>query len=147
MKMQSKFARLALPVAFCLITAVTLVKLSSATVGTITKADRSGNWQVTRYGQGGCGVATSLVTFNLNGSGVGTATNKSHSVGCGDTTTTGNTFTINSMTSNGSGTAGLTCGAGCGFTFSIQVAPDRSAFNLVDITDANNFLEGVAVHQ
>jgi hypothetical protein len=51
------------------------------------------------------------------------------------------------MTSNGSGTAGLTCGAGCGFPFSIPVAPDRSTFNLVDITDANNFLEGAAVHQ
>jgi hypothetical protein len=90
--MQSKFACLASPVAFSVIIAVTLVKLSSATVGTVSKADLSGNGQVTLYGQGGCGVGTSLVTFNLNGSGVGTATNKSHTVGCGDTTTTGNTL-------------------------------------------------------
>jgi hypothetical protein len=51
------------------------------------------------------------------------------------------------LDSNGSGTAGLTCGAGCGFTFQIQVAPDRTVFNLVDVTDPNNFLEGVAIHQ
>ena len=54
------------------------------------------------------------------------------------------------MSSNGSGTASLTCNnqVGCGWTFKIQVAPDRTVFNLVDITDVgNNFLEGVAIHQ
>ena len=84
----------------------------------------------------------------LNSAGVSNAaTNKGHTAGCGDSVTTGNTFTITSLTANGTGTAGLTCGTGCGWTFAIQVAPDRSTFNLVDLTDPNNFLEGVAVHQ
>lgn len=146
MKHYSQTARLAGLAILGLVVATSMVKLSSAT-GTINKGDLSGAWQVTLYGQGGCGVGTSLVTFTLNGSGVGTATNKAHTVGCGDTTTTGNTFTITSLAANGSGTAGLTCGVGCGFTFSIQVSPDRSTFNLVDITDPNNFVEGTAVHQ
>jgi hypothetical protein len=57
------------------------------------------------------------------------------------------TFNIISLNSNGSGTAGLTCGTGCGWTFAIQVAPDRSSFNMVDVTDPGNFLEGTAIHQ
>jgi hypothetical protein len=146
MKHYRQTARLAGLAFLGLVVAISVAKLSSAT-GTINKGDLSGPWQVTLYGQGGCGVGTSQVNFTLNTAGVGTATNKSHSVGCGDVTTTGNTFTINSIGANGSGTAGLTCGVGCGFTFTIQVSPDRSTFNLVDITDANNFLQGVAVHQ
>ena len=127
---------------------VLLMATPSFATGNVVKADLAGSWQVTLYGQGGCGVGTTLVTFTLNASGSATnAVEKSHSVGCGDSTSTGNTFTIQTLTTNGSGTAGLSCGAGCGFTFSIQVAPDRSSFNLVDITDPNNFLMGVAVHQ
>lgn len=128
--------------------AVAVFTTPSFATGNVVKADLAGNWQITLYGQGGCGVGTSLVTFTLNASGAATnAVEKSHSVGCGDTSSSGNTFTIQSLNSNGSGTAGLSCGTGCGFTFSIQVAPDRSSFNLVDITDPNNFLIGVAVHQ
>ena len=129
------------------VTAVSLVKLSSAT-GTITEADLSGSWQVTLYGQGGCGVGTTLVNFTLNGAGTtSAATEKSHSSGCGDATSTGNTFTITSLAANGSGTAGMSCGSACGYSFTIQVSPDRSMFTLVDSTDPNNFLQGIAVHQ
>jgi hypothetical protein len=50
---------------------------------------------------------------------------------------------------NGSGTANLSCGTGCGWDFNIQMAPDRSTFSLVDVSAANpgNDLAGVAVHQ
>lgn len=70
-------------------------------------------------------------------------------LGCGDGTTTGVTFTINTLNTNGSGTANLTCGVGCGWNFDIQVSPDRAMFNLVDVSSANpgNYLEGVAIHQ
>ena len=130
------------------IAAVAAFSTPSFATGNVVKADLAGNWQITLYGQGGCGVGTSLVTVTLNASGAATnAVEKSHSVGCGDTSSSGNTFTIQTLNPNGSGTAGLSCGSGCGFTFSIQVAPDRSSFNLVDITDPNNFLIGVAVHQ
>jgi hypothetical protein len=146
MKRHGHIARIAGLAFLGLVVAISLAKLSSAT-GTINKGDLSGPWQVTLYGQGGCGVGTTQANFTLNTVGVGTATSKSHSVGCGDVTTTGNTFTITSIAANGSGTAGLTCGVGCGFTFTIQVSPDRSTFSLVDMTDPNNFLQGVAVHQ
>jgi hypothetical protein len=146
MKNHRLLVRFAVLAIFGVATAVSLVKVSSAT-GTISKGDLSGAWLVTLYGQGGCGVGTTLVTFNLSSTGVGTATSTGHTVGCGDSTTTGNTFTITSLAANGKGTAGLTCGVGCGFTFTIQVAADRSSFTLVDVTDPNNFLEGTAVHQ
>jgi len=140
-------ARAALLAVLSLAVIVMLPTQSSAT-GNVVKADLAGAWQVTLYGQGGCGVGTTVVNFTLNSSGSATnATEKSHSVGCGDTTSTGNTFTIQTLNSNGGGTASLSCGIGCGFTFSIQVSPDRSTFNLVDITDPNNFLMGVAIHQ
>jgi hypothetical protein len=148
MQNRRKFARLVIPVALCLIAAVVMVKRSSASIGNINKADLSGAWVVTLYAQTGCGVGTSQVNFTLNASGVSTAaTNHGHTAGCGDSTTTGNTFTITSLAANGSGTAGLTCGTGCGWTFNIQVAPDRSTFTLVDLTDPLNYLQGTAVHQ
>jgi hypothetical protein len=148
MQNRRKFTRLAIPVALCLIAAFAMVKRSTASVGNITKADLTGPWQVSLYGQGGCGVGTAQVNFTLNAAGTtSAATSKSHNVGCGDTTTTGNTFTIMSLSTNGSGTAGLSCGSGCGFTFQIQVSPDRSTFTLVDVTDPANFQLGTAVHQ
>jgi hypothetical protein len=147
MKNYRTLVQVAAGLVLCLATTVVLVNRSSASIGNINKGDLTGSWQVSLYGQGGCGVGTSQVNFILNGSGVGTATTKSHSVGCGDITATGDTFTITSLATNGSGTATLTCGASCGFVFSIQVAPDRSSFTLVDLTDGGNFLEGTAVHQ
>ena len=89
-------------------------------------------------------------TFTLNGSGSSSnATGTYHTAGCGDGTSSGNTFTIQSLNANGSGTAGLTCGSGCGWLLSIQVAPDRSTFNVVDVSPLNggNYIEGVAIHQ
>ncbi len=122
------------------------VAILSSSAGNIVTADLTGAWQVAIYGQGGCGIGSTLVTFTLNSSGVANnATETSHTVGCGNSTSTGNTFTIQSLNSDGSGTAGLTCGAGCGFNFKIQVSPDRSVFNLVDVSDPGNFLAGTAV--
>lgn len=125
------------------------VAVLSSPNGDVVTPDLTGSWQLTLYGQGGCGIASTLVTFTLNASGVATnATETSHTVGCGDSTSTGNTFTIQSLNSNGSGTANLSCGTGCGFNFNIQVSPDRSTFNLVDVSSANpnNFLAGVAIN-
>jgi len=69
--------------------------------------------------------------------------------GCGDGSTGINTFTIQSLNANGSGTANLTCGSGRGWNLNIQAAPERSSFNVVDVSSANpgNFIEGTAVHQ
>ena len=113
-----------------------------------TRAKMVGPWTVTLVGNTGCGISSMLVTFNLDITGNGTATVKGHSTGCADNTTTGLPFQISTLNANGSGIAGLSCGAGCGWTFSIQAAANGKTFNLADITDAgNNILAGVAVHQ
>lgn len=147
--------KLILLAAVCLVLVVAVVKRSTATIGLINKADLSGPWQMTLLGNTGCGISSMLVTFTLNGSGSATnATITSHVINptqtCPDgAVSTGNNFTINSLNSNGSGVAGLTCGASCGWTFNIQVAPDRSIMNLVDVAtfNPNNLLQGTAVHQ
>jgi hypothetical protein len=149
-RQQMSPARFVLLSILCLAALVSWVKFSRASVGTITKADLSGAWQVSLVlANSGCGPMSVLVNFTLNSTGSATnATLVSHG-SCGDSTVTGQTFTITSLNSNGSGMAGLSCGASCGWTFNIQVTPDRSVFNLVDVASANpgNFLGGVAIHQ
>jgi len=142
-------ARVALLGVVCLAVLFSWVKLSRATIGNISKADLTGPWAMTLTGDTGCGISTSYVTFTLNSSGSGSATITSHTSGCGNPVSTGMPFTINTLSANGSGTAGLSCGTGCGWEFNIQVSPDRSMFNIVDVSPSNpgNYLEGTAVHQ
>lgn len=124
------------------------MSISNAT-GVIGKEDLSGPWAVTLIGDTGCGSTTMLATGSLNTTGTGLVTLHMHSAGCGNTTST-EKFESLTLNANGSGTAGLTCNnqTGCGWTFAIQVAPDRTVFNLVDITNVgNNRLQGTAVHQ
>jgi len=131
-----------------LITLISAVKPGGATVGTITKADLSGPWAATITGDTGCGITTYYFTFTLNTSGSGSGTAVSHTSGCGDGSNTF-TFTTNTLNANGSGTANIGCGPGCGWNINIQVAPDRSVFNLIDVSPANpgNYIEGTAIHQ
>ena len=123
---------------------------TSYATGTIGKDDLSGPWAITLIGDTGCGTTSMLATGPLDTTGNSTTfTLKMHSSGCGNSTTTED-FKIITLSPNGSGTAGLTCNnkQNCGWTFTIQVAPDRSVFNLVDISDVgNNRLQGTAVHQ
>ena len=149
MKKHCQLARLASLVVLSLVVVVALTAQSSAT-GNIVKADLSGAWQMTIIGQTGCGFGTTLYTFTLNASGSSSdVTGTYHTAGCGDGTSSGNTFTILSLNPDGSGTAGLSCGTGCGWNLNIQVSPDRSKFNVIDVSPANpgNFIEGVAIHQ
>lgn len=113
-----------------------------------TRAKMVGPWTVTLVGNTGCGISSMLVTFNLDITGNALATVKGHSTGCADATTTGLPFQIITLNANGTGTAGLSCGTGCGWTFGIQVAANGKTFNLADVTDGgNNILAGVGVHQ
>ena len=132
----------------CLVAVITIVTVSRASIGTISKSDLSGPWLITFGGNTGCGLSSYVATATLNTSGTGPATITSHGQ-CGNGVTASQTFTIISLNSNGSGTAGLTCGTGCGWTFTLQVSPDRSIMNLADVATANpnNFLVGSAVHQ
>jgi len=142
--------RLAGLVALGIVAMVAVVRPSKASIGVVSKADLAGNWQMTTIGQTGCGFGTTLYTFTLSSAGV--ASNvyaTSHTAGCGDSTSTSATFQINSVNANGSGTANLGCGGACGWNLTIQVAPDRSSFSLIDVSSANpgNFIEGTAIHQ
>jgi len=145
-----KMRRLPARVAFLFAVAATATLLVTAVhaTGNISKGDLAGPWIATLVGNTGCGLGTMRVNFTLNGAGTGTATITTHAQ-CGDSVTSGQTFTVNTLSANGSGTAGLTCGTGCGWTFDIQVSPERSTFNLVDVSAANpnNYLAGMAVHQ
>jgi hypothetical protein len=124
--------------------------INNSTAGRVSLTNLAGRWQMTLYGNTGCGLSSSVVTFTLNALGVATnATNTSHTAGCGDPTSTLNNFTVSSLSPNGSGVAGLSCGTSCGWTFNIQVSPDRSTFNVVDVSPSNpsNFLVGTAIHE
>lgn len=149
MKNHHQLRRLASVIVFSLVASVFLVNQSLATIGTITRSNLSGPWQITLTGNTGCGLVSMLVNVTLNTAGTGTnAVLKTHGQ-CGDSTLSGQTFQVLTMTSNGSGTANLSCGVGCGWNFDIQVSPDRSTFNLVDVDplNPNNFIGGMAVHQ
>jgi hypothetical protein len=112
--------------------------------------DLAGPWQATLlWSNSGCGPISGLLNFTLNKDGVASsATLASHTNGCGDSTTK-QAFTIESLDSEGSGTANLTCGVGCGWNFVIQVSNNNKIFNLVDVDPANpgNFVEGLAISQ
>lgn len=138
-------ARIAAMAVVSVVIVFSFVTLSFAT-GNVNKGDLAGNWQITLGGLTGCGQSTELANMNLNAAGAGTGSLQTHGT-CGDSSLTGQTFTIITMNPNGSGTAGLSCGTGCGWLFSIQVSADRSTLNLVDISDPGNFLVGTAVHQ
>jgi hypothetical protein len=139
--------RTAMLLAFALLAMVAAATRARASIGTVSKSDLTGTWQGTFFGNTGCGTSSEVFNFTLNSSGSGTATATYHTAGCGDGTASNLPITITSLASNGSGTANLSCGSGCGFNFHIQVSPDRSTFNLVDVSDPGNFLEGTAIHQ
>jgi hypothetical protein len=119
----------------------------------VTVAQLAGSWTVALVGNTGCGIGTILAEVTLDSNGTGTSTNTynnaSTNPGCGPVTATGQSFVINSLSPSGSGTASLSCGASCGWTLNIQVAPAKTPtiFNLVDVTKPDNFLAGTAVRK
>jgi hypothetical protein len=156
MNYHRKGARLVFLAVLALATVVSVVKLSRASIGNITKADLAGPWQATLIGNTGCGLVSMKVNFTLNSSGTATnATITTHLSGPATSTcidgavTTGQTFTIATLNSVGSGTAGLSCGLSCGWVFQIQVSPDRGVANLTDVDTANPFNTptGTMIHQ
>jgi hypothetical protein len=116
----------------------------------LTLAKLQGPWAATIFGNTGCGLGTMYVTFTLDSTGHanGSATVQTHAQ-CGNGTAPGRDFNILSLNPNGSGTANLTCGAGCGWSLNIQVAKNTQMFTIVDVSpaDPNNYLAGTALHQ
>ena len=111
-------------------------------------AQLAGPWAATIVGNTGCGFSTMYSTFTLNSVGKGNATTTYHTANCGDSTST-YPISIDTLSSNGSGTANLSCGSGCGWALQIQVAPGSKLFSLVDVNPENpsNYIQGTAVHQ
>jgi hypothetical protein len=147
---QSKLARFAISAMLCLVTVSAATAQTPGSVDAIAVSKLNGSWQATLSGSGGCALGTFLITFTLaNGSGPATLISHSQGTnpGCGNVTVTGQTFAILSLDSNGSGTASVGCGSGCGFNLSIQVMQDGLIFNMVDVTDGGNFWEGTAIKQ
>jgi hypothetical protein len=116
----------------------------------IAVADLAGSWALSLGGNTGCGLSSMYVTVTLDATGSGTATIQGSSTGCPPSVNPGQTFQINSLNPDGSGTAGLSCGPGCGWVFTIQV-PKGSAdiFTLVDVApeNPNNVLVGTGARK
>jgi hypothetical protein len=111
MKNQSVFARLFALSVLAITSVVSLSGTSAAGIGNITKADLAGKWNIALRGTTGCGPSTMQIGVTLNTSGVGTGTLVTHGQ-CGDSSLAAQTFTIATMTSNGSGTASLSAVSG-----------------------------------
>jgi hypothetical protein len=113
----------------------------------ITIAQLKGNWQAALlWSSSGCGAMSGLLNFTFGTNGTTSTATLATNSGCGASTST-QSFTSDSLNPNGSGTAGLTCGSGCGWQFNIQVAPNLQIFNLVDVINGSNYVEGTAIKQ
>jgi hypothetical protein len=111
----------------------------------------AGNWQASLVIDGGCGMGTKLVNFNLNVGGVGTAIAQYHTPACGNNQETG-TIEVTSLNTdgmgNGSGTAQLIFGESTVFNFSIQVSPNGQVIDMVEgDSSSGNYEEGLAIRQ
>jgi hypothetical protein len=149
---------LALAAVLTMLSAVVLVSVrppraAAQSSPRVTFASVQGPWALALVGNTGCGITSMYVSFNLNASGVdNNATLQFHSTGCADSTTT-QTFVIQTLNPDGSGTANLSCGPGCGWDLNIQVMlphPGVSqAFTAADVAPENpdNVLAGTAVRK
>jgi hypothetical protein len=128
---------------------VGLVKLAYAKEP-LSVAHLAGPWQAALVWSGsGCGPASGLVNFTLDSNGTTNSARLDFHGACGNSITNNQTFTVQTLNLDGSGTAGLSCGVGCGWEFNIQVDRDRNIFNLTDVDPANpgNFVAGTAIRQ
>jgi hypothetical protein len=114
---------------------------------TVTVDQLAGPWQIALFGSSGCGQTSLQFTGTLNTSGVANGTLTSSSTGC-PSSSSAQTFTINPLGPDGTGTASLSCGSGCAWNFAIQVASNKQIFNLVDTGSGGpnfNELAGTAI--
>jgi hypothetical protein len=137
---------LALLIALTLVM-VMAVALPSALAEDITIASLAGPWTVSYFSNGECGVGTHVQIFTLNSSGVSTPFGDSYDTSvCGIGENHDQTFTINKVDADGTGTATFS-NNGNPLTFMIQVSPSKSIFSLVEVTSSNSQWLGTAVKQ
>ena len=116
----------------------------------VTVSDLAGSWAISLGGNTGCGLSTLYATVDLDATGKGMAQVRGSSTGCAPNLDPAEPFQILSLNPDGSGTAGLACGANCGWTFTIQVPQGATnLFTLVDVApeNPNNVLVGTAARK
>jgi hypothetical protein len=116
----------------------------------IKLADLAGSWAISLGGHTGCGLSSMYVTVDLDATGFGMARIISSSTGCPPGDDPAEPFQIFALNPDGSGTAGLSCGPGCGWSFTIQVPQgSTNLFTLVDVSpdNPNNVLVGTAARK
>jgi hypothetical protein len=120
---------------------------NSMTTDSVSLTSMSGSWVISLVGVTGCGQTTLRALATLGTTGKSSSTSLvTHSSTCGNATSA-ETFDITGLQSTGTGTAHLSCGDGCGWDFDIQVASGNNVFNLVDVTNGENYLAGVAIRK
>ena len=147
MNIRRIFSRPALHAVVAAVAIAGLPITSSAGVGLVTNTDLYGYWTAANSGFTGCGQTAMHVAVQMGSAGTGNATITQHGQ-CGNRVIAGQTFRVLTLDSNGTGTANLSCGVGCGWNLRIQVSPDRQIMNLVSVDPVNpgNYIAGVAVH-
>ena len=131
------------------------VAILSSPADHIALADLKGDWTLMLMGHqlDGCDTGTetltasALGTVSLNTAGAGAMDVTVHTT-AGDFADV-DLFVITSLNPDGSGTARAECDEDSGFTFGIQVSPDRSMFNLVTVSPSEPgvFLAGTAIRR
>lgn len=147
-KTQNKLS--ALLIALTLLTVIATAAIPASAGGVkppITIANLAGPWTVVIYSNGDCGDGTHILEFTLNSSGVSGDFGDTYNTSvCGKGVHHDQTFTIETLDAEGTGTATFT-NDGTPLTFSIQVNPTGNIFSLVDVTDVGSYWMGTAVKQ
>jgi hypothetical protein len=113
----------------------------------ITVAQLAGPWFVEFSSYAACGNGTHLLIFTLNSTGTADDfADTYNTTGCGQGQHHSQTFTIETLNSDGTGTATFS-NNGTPLTFKIQVNTAVNLISLVDVTNADQIWSGAAVKQ
>jgi hypothetical protein len=141
-----------------LLLAVALITLAAVAIPSATAADKdapppitiaslAGSWEVEFFTTANCGNGTHLWIFTLNSSGVSDDFADTYNTSsCGQGQNHDETFTIETLNVDGTGTAKYSNGT-LPLTFNIQVNTATNVFSLVDITDKGQYWSGTAIKQ
>jgi hypothetical protein len=113
----------------------------------ITIANLAGSWTVSYFSNASCGNGTHIQEFTLASDGVSSSFADTYNTsGCGQGQNHDETFTIDTLDADGTGTATFSNGDNP-LTFQIQVNLSKNVFSLVDVTDVGQYWMGTAVKQ
>jgi hypothetical protein len=146
-KTQNGVSALLIAVTLVVVAAVAIPAAAGGAKPPVTVAQLAGSWEAAINTNANCGAGVHLLVFTLNESGSATdVADTFNTTECGQGEHTDQTFTITSLSADGQGTATYS-NAGLPLTLTIQVSPNRTVFNLGDITDSGQYWAGTAVRQ